>query len=153
MFNLFPHRTQRNCMARRDSLAPRHAIWGPLVATPALPRGRFGQRGLEPESLRSRRLCVGNADVCKARTELVYITCPPKNTTPDTKTEWHGGIFGKEWAEELAGSTAGNGALGDSVVGKVEIDRRSDGMNPSESAQCRFWQNSQFHTTKNTKNR
>ena len=117
-------------MARRDSLAPPPATWGLLVATPARPRGRFGQRGLEPESLRSRGICVGNADVCKARTELVYITCPFKNTTPDSKTEWHGKIFGKEWAEELAGSKAGKGALGDSVVGKVEVDRRSDRMKP-----------------------
>ena len=100
------------------------------MATPARPRGRLGQRGQEREWLRSKGICVGNADVCKARTELVYITCPPKNTTPDNKTAWHGRIFGKEWAEELAGSKAGNGALGDSVVGKVEVDRRSDRMKP-----------------------
>ena len=144
MFYFLTHRTQRNCMARRDAPAPRPAIWGPLVTTPALPRRRFGQRRLEPESLRSRGICVENEDVCKAQTEQVCVTCPPKNTTPDSKTAWHGGTFGKRWAEQLAGSRAGNGALDDSVVGKIEIDRRSDGMNPSESAQCRFGQNSQF---------
>ena len=75
-------------------------------------------------------ICVGNEDVCKARTALVYSTCPPRNTTPDSKTAWHGGIFGKKLAEELAGLKAGNGAFGDSVVGKVEVDRRSDRMKP-----------------------
>ena len=51
-------------------MAPRPATWGPLVATPARPRGRLGQRGLEPESLRSRGICVGNEDVCKAPARL-----------------------------------------------------------------------------------
>jgi hypothetical protein len=35
---------QRNCMTRRNSPSPRPAIWAPLVATPARPKGRFGQR-------------------------------------------------------------------------------------------------------------
>ena len=71
------HPRQQNCMARRDSLAPRPATWGPPVATLARPRGRLGQRGPEPESLRSKGICVGNEDVCKARTALDYSTCPP----------------------------------------------------------------------------
>ena len=74
--------------------------------------------------LRRKRGRLQSAD----RTGLHRIS--PKNTTPDSKTARHGGIVGKEWAEELAGSKAGNGALGDSVVGKVAVDRRSDRMKP-----------------------
>jgi hypothetical protein len=61
-FTLCP---QRNCMARTVSPAPRPATRGPPVATPARPRGRLGQRGLEPESLRPS---VARGFVSKART-------------------------------------------------------------------------------------
>ena len=66
----FTHCMQHNCMAWRASLAPRPATGGPLVATPARPRGRLGQRGLEPESLRNRGISVRNADVCTAPARL-----------------------------------------------------------------------------------
>jgi hypothetical protein len=56
--------------ARRDSPAPRPATWAPRVATPARPRKRLGQRGLEPESLRIRGICVGNEDVSKTPARL-----------------------------------------------------------------------------------
>ena len=43
---------------------------GLFFPTPARPRGRLGRRGLEPESLRSKGICVENEDVCKAPARL-----------------------------------------------------------------------------------
>ena len=54
----------------------------------------------------------------------------PQKHHPDSKAAWPGGIFGKEWAEEFAVSKAGKGALGDPVVSKGEVDRRSERMKP-----------------------
>ena len=57
----------------------------------------------------------------------------------------------KQWVEGVDVSKAGNVALADSMFGKIEVDRRSGRMKPQPSAQCRFGQNSQFHTRKRMK--
>ena len=123
---------QRNCMAWRDSPSPRPATRGPLVATPARrgPEGAWDSVGWSQNPSVAWGFALETKTFAKRGQHWSTAHVPPE--TPPRTAKLHGteGFSGRNRRRNWQGKRRGKGALGGSMAGKVEVDRRGDRMKP-----------------------